>query len=63
MDVIPIWELAEAVGRSIRRVRSWQAAAIRTVVAIDLRNLVPGGEHWMAWHAAADVAAHILEWG
>jgi pimeloyl-ACP methyl ester carboxylesterase len=25
--------------------------------------LVPGGEHWMAWHAAPEVAAHILAWG
>jgi len=24
--------------------------------------LVPGGEHWMAWHAAAEVAAAILAW-
>ena len=24
--------------------------------------LVPGGEHWMAWHAAAAVASRFLEW-
>lgn len=25
--------------------------------------LVPGGEHWMAWHAAAEVASRLLAWG
>jgi pimeloyl-ACP methyl ester carboxylesterase len=24
--------------------------------------LVPAGEHWMAWHAAAAVASRFLEW-